>query len=187
VTFDWHDHHEHNSALNRLYELKEIRPDFKCTLFAVPALGSPDFWASHPDWVELAVHGWDHHSVYECADWRYAKMDRLLAEPIIRLYFVEGFCAPGWQISDDCYRVLLDRGWWVADQHLEDGRRPAGLRTYFYEDGNWHGHVQNVCGNGLQETWGEVCEKVRNAPSFEFASACVSSHPDHLRAKASAR
>jgi hypothetical protein len=170
VTFDWDDFHEHNHALGRLHELKALRPDFRCTVFAVPALGSAEFWASVPDWVELAVHGWLHPHPYECARWNYGRMEALLDEPVVREFFVEGFKAPGWQISDDCYRVLLDRGWWVADQHLEDARRPAGLRTYFYEDSNWHGHIQDVCGNGIEETWPQVWGAVKNAESFEFAS-----------------
>jgi predicted deacetylase len=88
-------------------------------------------------------------------------------------FFVQGFKAPGWQISDPCYQVLLERGWWVADQHLEDQRRPPGLRTYFYEDGNWHGHIQDVCGNGIEETWHELRDYVAGAASFEFASEAL--------------
>jgi len=173
MVFDWDDFHEHNHKLERLWELKQLRPDFRCTVFAVPGLGSDAFWDSTPDWIELAVHGWVHPDPYECAVWSHSRMEQLLDEPVVGRYFVDGFKAPGWQISDDCYRVLNDRGWWVADQHLEDRRRPEGLRTYFYEDGNWHGHIQDVCGNGIEETWGQVVDMVRHAPSFEFASEHV--------------
>ena len=96
-------------------------------------------------------------------------MERCMAQPIVRTYFAEGFKAPGWQISDDCYEVLRDHGWWVEDQHLEDGRRPP-MRVYFYEDGGWHGHIQNACGNGIEETWLQLREAVLTAPSFELAS-----------------
>lgn len=174
MVFDWDDFHEHNHKLDRLRELRELRPDFRCTVFAVPGLGSPEFWRSVPEWVELAVHGWVHPDPYECSRWSYGRMEALLDEPVVREFFVEGWKSPGWQISDDTYRVLRDRGWWVADQHLEDGRRPPGLRAYFYEDGHHHGHIQNVCGNGLGETWYEVVTKVNNATSFEFASEVAS-------------
>jgi hypothetical protein len=98
-------------------------------------------------------------------------MRQLLDEPVVRKHFVNGFKAPGWQISDACYHVLKERKWWVADQHLEDQRRPQGLPTYFYEDGDrWHGHIQNVCGNGLQERWGELVDRVKGATEFRFAS-----------------
>ena len=170
MVFDWDDFHEHNHKYERLWALKELRADFRCTMFAVPGLGSEEFWAAVPDWIELAVHGWMHPDPYECAVWSYGRMGALLDEPVVERFFVEGFKAPGWQISDDCYQVLRDRGWWVADQHLEDHRRPAGLHAYFYEDGHWHGHIQDVCGNGLEETWAQVVDLVRHAPSFEFAS-----------------
>src|SRR3954467_508440 len=109
-----------------MLQLKEINPAFKATLFAVPGLGTDEFWDSHPRWIELAVHGWLHPDPYECAKWTVERMEKLLDEPSVRKHFVNGFKAPGWQISDACYQVLDERGWWVADQHLEDGRRPEG-------------------------------------------------------------
>lgn len=175
MTFDWDDAYPGHDGLSYLHSLKAIRPDFRCTLFAIPGLCTPEWCEGIPDWIELAVHGWDHHSVYECAAWSRDDLARCLDSEIVEAYFVEGFKAPGWQISDDCYQELLHRGWWVADQHLEDARRPSNLAVYFFEDGNWHGHIQNVCGNGLEETWNHVVELVKSAPSFEFASevACV--------------
>lgn len=174
MVFDWDDHHPGNDAMPRLELLKQLRPDFKATLFTIPAL-SPDEWVdAHPDWVELVPHGWLHGDPPsdggECKFWT----DRT-ARAFIRLIgtrstrWARGFKAPGWQISDATYRALADAGWWIADQHLEDNRRPP-MPTYFYEDGHWHGHVQNVCGNGLQETWNTVVELVRSAESFDFAS-----------------
>ncbi len=172
MVWDWDDHHESNNAMPWMIQLKALRPDFKATLFSVPGRGSDVFWRSHPDWIELAPHGAMHNDPYECLEWSHKTMEAYLdSEQLQAPYWARIFKAPGWQINMDIYRVLLDRGYAVADQHLEDDRRPAGLRTYFYEDGmNWHGHVQNVCGNGLQETWGKVCELVESAESFEFAS-----------------
>ncbi len=171
MVFDWDDHHETNNAMPWMIELKALRPDFKATLFSVPARGSEVFWRSHPDWIEIAWHGWLHNDPYECLEWDTRMMEAYLDEPILRTKPPRIWKAPGWQINMDIYRVLLDRKIAVADQHLEDDRRPAGLRTYFYEDGvNWHGHVQDVCGNGLRETWSQVCDLVMNAESFEFAS-----------------
>lgn len=170
MTFDWDDAYPGHDALERLHELKQVRPAFRCTLFAIPGRCTAEWCRNLPDWVELAVHGWDHHSVYECAEWTAENLSDCLDNPLVQEFFAEGFKAPGWQISDACYGELLRRGWWVADQHLEDNRRPPKLAVYFYEDGNWHGHIQNVCGNGIEETWGKVVELVRTAPSFEFAS-----------------
>lgn len=176
---DLDDFSEGNHRLDLLHELKLINHLFRCTLFAVPGQGSAGFFAGLPDWLELAVHGWQHPDPYECAGWDEDRMRQLLHEAVVQDHFVRGFKAPGWQISDDCYRVLLEEGWWVADQHLEDRRRPAGLPTYFYEDGEdrWHGHIQSVCGNGLEETWGELSDRVRAAPSFRFVSETFDQHP----------
>jgi len=170
VTFDFDDFHAGNHLLNKFQQLKELNPLFRCTVFAVPGLCTDIFLESVPRWIELAVHGWQHPDPYECANWDRARMEELLDEEIVRKHFINGFKAPGWQISDDCYEVLLERGWWVADQHLEDARRPVGLRTYFYEDGGWHGHIQDVCGNGIVETWPRLCERVKNVTEFRFAS-----------------
>lgn len=171
IVVDFDDLHEINHKLDRLHELKRINPLFRCTAFAVPGLGSDEFWASIPRWVELAVHGWTHPDAHECSGWDRARMERLLDEPVVRKHFVNGFKAPGWQISDDCYAVLLERGWWVADQHLEDGRRPVGLRTYLYEDGdNWHGHIQDWGSNGIDESWPDLVGRVTGESEFRFAS-----------------
>ncbi len=168
---DWDDHSEFNNAMPFMLQLKELNPAFKATLFAIPGQGADTFWRSHPDWIELAPHGWLHPDAYECASWSRRRIDEYL-DLVSRPPWVPLFKAPGWQINADIYEALLDRGWAVADQHLEDGRRPDGLLTYFYEDGEdrWHGHVQDVCGNGLRETWDTVCALVSAADGFQFAS-----------------
>lgn len=173
MVFDFDDFHEENHKLDRLHELKKINPDFKVTLFAVPGKCSPEFLNSLPDWMELAVHGWLHPTPYEAQDWSKDWTHNVLDRQIIRDYFVTGFKAPGWQISDGTYEALLERGWWVADQHLEDARRPASLPVYLYEDGHWHGHIQDWGSNGIDETWDALSAAVRDAESFEFASAAA--------------
>lgn len=169
IVMDWDDHHETNDAMPRLLELKELNSAFRCTLFAVPALGSAAFWNSHPDWVELAVHGHTHPTPLECSDWSYERMIQAIEEKPAG--FVDGWKSPGWQISDGTYEALLERDWWVADQPYNDERRPAGLRVHRLGDGNhWHGHVQNDCGNGLQETWETVKQLVQGNDEFRFVS-----------------
>ena len=173
MIFDFDDHHPGNDAMPYMERLKEINPAFKVTLFAVPGLGDDAYWDDHPDWVELAVHGWLHPDPYECVNWSKARMlECMMSRPSA---FVKGFKAPGWQINENIYEALVEIDWWVADQHLEDHRRPQGLRTYFYEDGDdrWHGHVQNVCDNGIEETWEELVAKVGEAETFLFCSEAL--------------
>lgn len=181
MTFDFDDFHETNHGLEYLTQLKAINPLFRCTVFAVPGLGSDSFWASVPRWIELAVHGWLHPHPRECERWTREQIEWVLDQDVVKRHFVNGWKSPGWQTSQVIYEVLAERGWWVADQHLADHVRPAGLRVYLHEDGdNWHGHIQNVCGNGIVETWEQLVEKVRAASEFKFASeaARIRPHPD---------
>lgn len=184
------DETEDRPFLDRLLHLKAIRPDFRCTVFAVPA-GHPERyfaepWTSLPDdlWIELAVHGWMHTTPMECHEWTADRMRTLIAEKPFA--FTTGFKAPGWQISDGCYEALAEADWWVADQPYNDDRRPPGLRTHLLNVGpdHWHGHVGNDCGNGLEETWDHVVSLVRDAPSFELVSEVV--QPWHAPALSSA-
>ncbi len=178
MVFDFDDFHEENHRLDLLHELRRINPDFRCTLFAIPAKCSPDFIATVPEWCELAMHGYEHSSVYECADWSYARtLDAMIDRPGP---FVRGFKAPGWQISDACFQALARQGWWCADHPDNRERRPEGLPIYDYTTypASWHGHIQNDCGNGLEETWTELTVRVKLAHSFSFVSEVVSPwHP----------
>lgn len=89
----------------------------------------------------------------------------------MRRHFCRGFKAPGWQVSTETLEALGDHGWWAADQPYNDDRRPVGLRVHRLGDGDhWHGHIQDVCGNGLQETWDALCARVREASHFEWVS-----------------
>jgi hypothetical protein len=171
MIFDWDDYHESNHRLDLLLQLKDANPDFKCTVFAVPGLGSDEFWNSTPSWIELAVHGWKHPHPRESENWTYEQMDEYMNK--VPQFFVNGFKAPGWQISDGSFNWLLDNGWWVADQSYNDDRRPPSLPAYTLKANSWHGHIQNDCGNGLEETFAQVLELVTEAESFELVSEVV--------------
>lgn len=173
---DFDDFHEQSNRLDLLRQLRTANPLFRCTVFAIPAFGSDQFWNHVPDWIELAVHGYQHGDPPtdggECKNWGADEMRGVIALKPDR--FVEGFKAPGWQISDGCYEALNEAGWWVADQPYNDTRRPSGLRTHRLGDGDhWHGHIQNVCGNGLEETLPVLLERVTAATSFELVSEMV--------------
>lgn len=176
---DFDDFHENNHRLDLLHQLHDANPAFCCTLFAVPGCGSDRFWSLVPDWCELAVHGWFHPTPLEARNWTYEQaMDVLLSAPV---GFVDGFKAPGWQISDGTYLALMELGWWCADHPENNHRRPEALSSYVLPDGAasgthpecWHGHIQNVCGNGLEETFPKLLEFVKNAIDFQFVSEVV--------------
>jgi hypothetical protein len=176
---DFDDFHEGDHRLDLLELLREANPLFRCTLFAIPAKGSVEFWNTVPTWCELAVHGWEHPDPYEAAHWCWEEaQDVLLSAPD---RFVEGFKAPGWQISQGTYEAIQSLGWWVADHWDNDAIRPDGIRAHVIsraagaglDTKHWHGHIGNVCGNGIQETFPEVLRRVREATSFELVSEVV--------------
>lgn len=174
MILDWDDHCPSNDAMPYMLRLKEMRPDFKATLFSVPALADEDYWDSLPDWIEVCAHGWAHPTPREAELWSYDQsVDVILSLPQ-RFRVSRGWKSPGWLTSPGMYRALEDLGWWIADQHLADHLRPDGLPVYLWEDGdNWHGHVQNLGTNGLQETWETVVRLVEEADEFRFASEAV--------------
>lgn len=176
---DFDDFCEHDNRLDLLQQLRDANPKFRCTLFAIPALGSEEFWDSVPEWCELAVHGWEHPHSREAEHWTYDEASTVIARKPAR--FVRGFKAPGWQVSDGTYEALRFFGWWIADHWENDGRRPRGIRAHVIspdaavlaDPDHWHGHIENVCGNGIEETWDELLKRVYEAESFEFMSEVV--------------
>ena len=172
MIFDTDDLYEGNDRMDLLLLLKAAHPDFRMTAFCVPAKGSDDYWNSLPDWIECVGHGWAHPDPREAEHWSYEQsMDVLLSLPV---RFVDGWKSPGWQISDGTYQALVELGWWCADQHYNDHRRPAGLRYHCEGDGpHVHTHVNNVCGNGLEESFPALLARVRNARSFQLISEVV--------------
>jgi hypothetical protein len=194
VIFDTDDLYEGHDRMDLLQQLRAANPLFKMTAFAVPALCSDEYIESLPAWIEVVPHGWAHGGpgcpdAHECANWTYERMWELIEEingrsarwsngrvihdreGVTTQWRTSGFKAPGWQISDGCYQALADAHFWVADQHYNDHRRPAGLDVHCEGDGDHvHTHVQNVCGNGLEELFPTLLEKVRAATTFEFVS-----------------
>lgn len=176
MIFDTDDLYEGHDNMQLLLALKNANPKFRMTAFAIPAL-SPDAYIDDlPDWIEVVPHGWIHgdppRDGGECNAWPAETMASVIELMQSRSpRWARGFKAPGWQISDGCYEALLDAGWWVADQHYNDHRRPVDLRVHCEGDGDHvHTHVQNVCGNGIEETFPTLVERVRAADTFELVS-----------------
>lgn len=174
--------HDCRDVLNKL---KEINPAFKATLFAIPGEMTPELlnWAFYNNqWIELAIHGFFHDSNYECEKMTYQEFDDLMNHSSVRAVIPRfaarentalGFKAPGWQISDGCYRWLKDNGWWVADQAYNDERRPKDLKVYKLGEGSVHTHTWNCVDNGVYELFDELAEKVKNETEFKFVSEVV--------------
>lgn len=203
MIFEWDDfgcNHEistmcqSHDCRDQLLRLKAVNPAFKATLFAIPGEMTYELleWCfKNNDWIELAVHGFYHTDNWECEkiEWSKIQANMDLFEEMIDLYFVKGFRAPGWQISQDMFEWLEDNGWWVADQSYNDDRRPKELKAYVNYNGNftafdgknpfgveaYHGHTWNVGvhggePNGIYEDYDKVERLVREAENFQFIS-----------------
>lgn len=174
---------------------KEANPNFKATLFAIPGEMTPELlrWCLHNEsWVEIAVHGIFHESNYECEKMSYERFDSYMTSflPDLDFFYKKGFKAPGWQISDDIYKWLLDNGYWVADQGYNDARRPFELPAYINYDGNFralkngeysgpdyipaiHTHTWDCVGNGVYEMKDQILERIKGETDFRFVSEVV--------------
>ncbi len=180
MIFDTDDLYRGHDRIDLLHRLKEANPAFRMTAFAIPALCPDEYIESLPEWIEVVPHGWAHGDPPsdggECKGWKYDRMVDLIDEiELVRSpRWARGFKAPGWVISDGCLRALADFGWWCADQFYNDDRRPLGLRIHREGEGDHiHTHVQDVCGNGLNETFSRLLHEVRNAESFDLISEVV--------------
>lgn len=116
---DFQDKYDRN-GLEMLFYWKAKYPKFKITLFTIPnktSKGMFQLMSKHLDWIEFAVHGWDHDSNFECWGWDYEKAKVLLNRarninyrdydtvselPIhgTNLGTPFSFKAPGWMITD---------------------------------------------------------------------------------------
>lgn len=166
--------------MDLLLELKAANPLFRMTAFCVQGRGSDEYWDSLPDWIELAGHGHVHSSPREAETWTYEQtMEVLLAKPQA---FKKGWKSPGWQVSDGTYMALMDMDFWIADHWGNNYRRPEGIMAHVISEAagagadpeHLHLHVDDVCGNGIAESFSGVLSRVTAARSFSLISESVS-------------
>lgn len=183
--------HDCRDILDKLHLLN---PAFKATLFAIPGEMTQEMlnWCkANSSWIQLAVHGFYHTSNYECEKMTYEEFADHMEEfyDMFEDYFVKGFKAPGWQISNACYEWLHDHDWWVADKNYNNERRPRGLPAYVNYDGNdmkvcyngaeseyipaTHHHTWDVGWNGVYEQFDQIVDLIRDESNFSFISEVI--------------
>lgn len=148
---DFQDKYDRN-GLEMLFYWKAKYPKFKVTLFTIPNKTSYymlELIGRNEDWIELAWHGWDHDSNYECWNWDY-DTTVVLAKKRLSPDYKQIFKAPGWMITGDekgtgsgyplqshnklasdnqaVYKALRDMGFVVFDRHYNKQFRPEGLK-----------------------------------------------------------
>lgn len=187
IIFDQCQSHDCRKILEQLHAMNG---NFKCTLFAIPGEMTRELlnWCKERNsWIELAVHGFYHSSNWECEKLTYDEFALLMEdfEDMVEDYFVKGFRAPGWQISDGTFEWLNINDWWVADQSYNNDRRKdtkAYVNTNnqfsIWKPGNqtveevdaYHGHTWDVGWNGIYEDFEKVETLVKENQEFKFVS-----------------
>jgi peptidoglycan/xylan/chitin deacetylase (PgdA/CDA1 family) len=187
---DFSEDYVTHTTFQALWDLKEIYPDFKCTMFVIPER-SANYWADRINrtypWIELAIHGSSHVNKDEWLGKNTARALDKVRKYYKRGYFVKGFKAPWWRISEEIYNALREYGFWVATNQDNKFVKPLDTLNYTYDLGKtiyadacylhdgfyrWHGHIQNGY-NGL-ETRLNIMEKMWNRNSkFYFISEIV--------------
>ena len=157
IYVDFDDFNESNHRLDLLEKLHEKLPGFKVTLFTIPEPNTVGFLlkVADLDWVQMVPHGW-RHSFLECAGWSKERALTYLNMCDDLRVFKKGFKAPYWETSNGLYEALLEKKYWIADHDRNDGIRPGDLPVYKVGVNSSHGHIQDVCGNGLEETFDKL-------------------------------
>lgn len=143
--------------------------------------------------VRLAVHGL-YHTVEEFKN--KSKNDALLsiviAESVFKvskLPFVKLFRGPHWGINENTYEALIELEYNAVFTHSDYShliQKFPCIKSVIY---NWnlkdvdctardsiigHGHTQNVCGNGIDESYERICNFIdTNKPQFAFANEII--------------
>lgn len=181
--------HDCRDVLDKLHY---ANPLFKATLFTIPGEVTYELlgWCkANESWIQLAWHGFYHRTNYECAEMSYEEFDANMKKfKVFEDYFVKGFKAPGWQISDDIYKWLVDNKFWVADQSYNNDRRPKELPAYVNNNGRfnvhlngiisddipaYHSHTWDTVGNGIYERFEDIKSVISNIGSFKFISEAI--------------
>jgi hypothetical protein len=166
------DFYSANSDLSKLDKLNDYFDDFKVTLFAIPTC-MPESWVETDvlarPYLQVAIHGY-YHTMQECVNWSTLEAVKNITEAE-ESWTVKGFKAPFWIDSTGTLEACHRLGYWVAMNGEEPpyGDAPDGLKIFYHDTDianipeEWdkeylklHGHIQNVCGNGLPECFNEV-------------------------------
>lgn len=110
------DYIEH---LYKLENLKKKYPEFKVTVFVIAKGLNAELidWLKQ-DWIEVAVHAYDHSAPPECeCDDKEERITKALSilKPLLPEKF--GYRAPGFQMTASTYPIIKKLGfWYIAHQ-----------------------------------------------------------------------
>lgn len=168
VYLEFDDFTEKNNRLDWLWVLKREFPKFKVNVFAPFSLSSNGFfyYVNSIDWINLCFHGSKHvnNEMVTAEELKTAQLD---------YSFSRVYRAPFWQMSDEMYKRLKKLGYKIM-LHPDDPREGVKY-TWNIKDSPppdreilfGHGHIQDACGNGLVEAFGNIM-KLPKDTEFRF-------------------
>lgn len=193
IALEYDDFGPQNSNFGILENFKEHYPSFKVTMFTVPwdirfgrnlqesaPITLPKFKpfvdaVNECDWIEIALHGLT-HAPLEFAELSYkAAMQRIVIgmkmfENVGIKNFTKIFKAPQWEMSQEAEQAAKDMGFLVLhDQYYNWNLANDKPNADAVEPFIMHGHVQDVCDNGMAETMHRVL-KLPIDTEFKFLS-----------------
>jgi hypothetical protein len=161
---DFDDFSEKENRLDLIFKLKKEIPNYKVTLFTIPGLCSLDFCQviAKFDWIQLALHG-EFHIDKECKDWTKEKTIEYLDKYESWGCFQKIFRAPFWLSSKELRETLAERKYIFCENKDSDY---IGKIYRLEKEVSVHGHIPNVCNNGIEEKF-DYYKSLRNN-SFRF-------------------
>jgi hypothetical protein len=165
---DWNKPNDTPEVHNAIKELDHyFDGGFRVNLFVSSKLPIPDR-RSYAFMVDYLMHGvyheeWESPTYKQLYAWQNAKRTMI-------------YKAPYWQLTDELYERLIERKWRVMLNGEDKNEGRNGIRFNWNIKDNpslnnhiliGHGHVQNVCGNGLLESMDRIKMLPRNT-NFKF-------------------
>ena len=182
VVVDLDDLCDYWNPYELLLQWKEENPNGKVTLFTIPRRCSDKLLQQYRDlqWVELAVHGWQ-HTMAECIAWSSEETAAKL-QWCANNGYIPGFKAPGWLMTREVVDGCNEAGFWIAGHSEHRALWQPGDTNYVYNrkrrTDNWvsaHGHTHDTMGNGIEEAFSSFC--FPKDTQFKFISEVVSESP----------
>jgi len=183
---DFDDFGPLNHRFDLLDELRLRYPKFKVTMFTIPwdirlnpaDKGTPITlekfkpWVDEvrqgvkAGWLDICLHGLTHlPAEFNKFGYDEARQRIIAAEKMFdfcKIPLTKMFKAPYWLISDKAKLAVKDMGYTL----VEDGYYNFNLANNWPIDAKtviMHGHVQDVCGNGMEESLSKIMKAPRNA------------------------
>lgn len=155
------------NGMNWLFYLKAKYPTFKVTLFTIP-LRSTVSWlreVKQLDWIELAVHGFQHDEE-ETFNLSAAQMNMYLDAIEETNLYTKGFKGANWKVSEELIAILKQRGYWLAVKEKIVDQIPQWPLT---DERAIHGHIW------MMETHNkEGILEFKDETDFRFISEVIS-------------